>query len=275
MIRHTGGLALGATSTRSSSSSRAIGERLRQRLDPELLALGADEQDLAGPNPVVDPGVVCGYVITSLLALLNWVRRPRTHPPGTPGRDADGGLGKSAIARPLGAAVTTDPGSHGLAAGGKVGRGGESGSRRSHFPALMSRCQDTSVSTLWTPGGEHDPEEPEPGPAGDPPTPGVGRPRTTRAARGSRAEAGARAGATPVADIVANHAIGLWQLASCTSPPEEGSRARPGRGRPRHRRRGRARRGPGRSTRPAHGAAARALAQLRLAFVEISRRAES
>src|SRR2546430_2239452 len=76
-------------------------ERLRQRLDPELLAPGSDEQDLAGPNPVVDPGVVCGYVITSLIALLNWVRCPASIRPGTPGRE-DGGLGKSAIARPLG-----------------------------------------------------------------------------------------------------------------------------------------------------------------------------
>jgi hypothetical protein len=50
-------------------------ERLRERLDAELLSPGADEEDLAGPNPVVDPGVVCGYVITSLIALLNWVRR--------------------------------------------------------------------------------------------------------------------------------------------------------------------------------------------------------
>jgi hypothetical protein len=46
-------------------------ERLRQRLDPELLTSGPDEQDLACSNPVVDPGVVCGYVITSLLALLD------------------------------------------------------------------------------------------------------------------------------------------------------------------------------------------------------------
>jgi hypothetical protein len=63
-------------------------ERLRQRLDPELLAPGPDEKDLAGPNPVVDPGVVCGYVITSLIALLNWVRRPRILRPGIPGWDA-------------------------------------------------------------------------------------------------------------------------------------------------------------------------------------------
>jgi len=63
-------------------------ERLRQRLDPELLAPGPDEQDLACANPVVDPGVVCGYVITSLIALLNWVRRPASIRLGAPGRDA-------------------------------------------------------------------------------------------------------------------------------------------------------------------------------------------
>jgi len=49
-----------------------------------LLAPGPDEQDLAGPNPVVDPGVVCGYVITSLIALLNWVRCLASIRPGTP-----------------------------------------------------------------------------------------------------------------------------------------------------------------------------------------------
>jgi hypothetical protein len=62
-------------------------ERLRQRLDPELLSPGPDEQDLAGPYPVVDPGVLCGYVITSLIALLNWVR-PRAAPAWQPAWNA-------------------------------------------------------------------------------------------------------------------------------------------------------------------------------------------
>jgi hypothetical protein len=43
------------------------GEGLGQRSDPELLPVLADQPDLAGPDAVVDPGLVCGYVITSLV----------------------------------------------------------------------------------------------------------------------------------------------------------------------------------------------------------------
>jgi hypothetical protein len=91
------------------------------------------------------------------------------------------------------------------------------------------------VSSLWTPGGARD----EPGDAGpDRPAPPGSRPpgggdpgrsasATTGATTGATAgeapdEAAARAElarlqselrATPVGDIIANHAIGLWQLA--------------------------------------------------------------
>jgi hypothetical protein len=77
------------------------------------------------------------------------------------------------------------------------------------------------VSTIWTPGGEHRPRS-EPVPSG----PEASRP--PGAARGDGADradltdeeleaelatAREQLRRTPVADIVANHAIGLWQLA--------------------------------------------------------------
>jgi hypothetical protein len=61
------------------------------------------------------------------------------------------------------------------------------------------------VSTLWTPGGEHEPSpQAEPAAAGDGPTP-----EQLEEMIRARAELAA----VPVADIVANHAVGLWQLA--------------------------------------------------------------
>jgi hypothetical protein len=73
------------------------------------------------------------------------------------------------------------------------------------------------VSSLWTPYGERQPEpgqsEPAPGPAatgpGAPP-PGTDDGEVTEA---EMREAMARLASTPVRDIIANHAIGLWELA--------------------------------------------------------------
>jgi hypothetical protein len=76
-------------------------EGLREGLDPQLLTLGADEQDLACSDPVVDPGVVCGYVITSLLALLDRGHHAKMADSGSPpsgdrwgGRDNEPGLAR-------------------------------------------------------------------------------------------------------------------------------------------------------------------------------------
>jgi Domain of unknown function (DUF1844) len=126
------------------------------------------------------------------------------------------------------------------------------------------------VSTLWTPGGENDPGE-----AQDTAAPrGAGGP-DAEAAREQLRALREQLSQTPVADIVANHAIGLWELALLHLSAEEGA-------------------GPdleearlaidgvaalveglegrlGRHQEPLR----EALAQLRLAFVEISRRAES
>jgi hypothetical protein len=82
------------------------------------------------------------------------------------------------------------------------------------------------VSSLWTPSGEHVPDD-ETG-SGDGPGSSPSALPSTEAShedaelaeelRRVRAELAA----TPVADIVANHAVGLWQLAVLHLTPEEG-----------------------------------------------------
>ena len=64
-----------------------LGQRLGQGADPQLLAVGADEEDLAGSDAVVDPDLVCSYVVTCFIGELP----PGGRKPG-PGRD-DGGHG--------------------------------------------------------------------------------------------------------------------------------------------------------------------------------------
>jgi Domain of unknown function (DUF1844) len=69
------------------------------------------------------------------------------------------------------------------------------------------------VSSIWTPSGEHHPDEPggKPGAADD-----VDRSEVEAELRQTRAELTA----VPVADIVANHAVGLWQLAVLHLTPD-------------------------------------------------------
>jgi hypothetical protein len=70
----------------------------------------------------------------------------------------------------------------------------------------LSPGHDISVSSIWTPSGEHrpDPEE-ETGP------PDVEPDEAAVAAELRRVRA--ELARTPVVDLVANHAVGLWQLA--------------------------------------------------------------
>jgi hypothetical protein len=77
------------------------------------------------------------------------------------------------------------------------------------------------VSGLWTPSGG---EPPQPGPPGD------SEPSSDEVA--ALRELHARLAATPVADVIANHAIGIWQLALVhlgvvTPPDEQGNRPAP------------------------------------------------
>ncbi len=66
------------------------------------------------------------------------------------------------------------------------------------------------MSSLWTPSGEHRPPEDDPKPAteGDSDT---GEPSSEEVE--ALREVHARLVATPVEDVVANHALGIWQLA--------------------------------------------------------------
>jgi len=105
-----------------------------------------------------------------------------------------------------------------------------------HFPHSIvestgdrrSGCEDTSVSGLWTPTGEHEPEPAEgthaPGPA---PAAGAGPPGEGELDDAALAEelqrVRAELAATPVAEIVANHAVGLWQLAVLHLAPDDGA----------------------------------------------------
>jgi hypothetical protein len=93
------------------------------------------------------------------------------------------------------------------------------------------------VGSLWTPSGEYQPQDsggaspppsappPSGGPPGGPGGPDDGpSPEEIQALR----ELHARLASTPVEDVVANHAFGLWQLAlvylGVATPPDEQGR---------------------------------------------------
>lgn len=66
------------------------------------------------------------------------------------------------------------------------------------------------MTGLWTPSGEHTPESDE---TATTPSPEPTRTEAEQQAAEELAQMRAELAATPVLDIVANHAIGLWQLA--------------------------------------------------------------
>ncbi len=71
------------------------------------------------------------------------------------------------------------------------------------------------MSTLWTPSGEHEPEaESSSGPAE------AGAPGPDPELAEELDQLREQLAATPVADILANHAVGLWQLAIVHLAPE-------------------------------------------------------
>jgi hypothetical protein len=86
------------------------------------------------------------------------------------------------------------------------------------------------VSELWTPGSPTGPSGPDDPPAGGPEM-AAGPPPTAEEVAALR-ELHARLAATPVADVIVNHAIGIWQLALvhlgvATPPGPDGERPRP------------------------------------------------
>jgi hypothetical protein len=88
------------------------------------------------------------------------------------------------------------------------------------------------VSELWTPGSG-DPREPSSPPDDAPAGPaGVSSPAPTAEELEAVRELHERLAATPVADVIVNHAIGIWQLALVhlgvvTPPDEQGRRPAP------------------------------------------------
>ena len=92
------------------------------------------------------------------------------------------------------------------------------------------------MSSLWTPSGEHVPDDERSGAAGAQGDPGHAAERTpgdgvtpspeSEAMEEAMREVRAELATTPVADLIANHAIGLWQLAVLHLSPEEGQAVR-------------------------------------------------
>jgi hypothetical protein len=79
------------------------------------------------------------------------------------------------------------------------------------------------VSSLWTPSGEHQPE-PEPAGAANPAT----EPELSQEDYEELLRARAELASIPVADIIANHAIGLQQLAVIHLIPDPDPEGNPG-----------------------------------------------
>jgi hypothetical protein len=73
------------------------------------------------------------------------------------------------------------------------------------------------VSSIWTPSGEHQPE-----PSRDESGETGAEPEMTQEAYEELVRTRAELSAIPVADIVANHAVGLWQLAILHLTPDPG-----------------------------------------------------
>lgn len=86
------------------------------------------------------------------------------------------------------------------------------------------------MSSLWTPSGEHRPDAgADPASGSEAPVagagPAAGEPDDA-ALREELHRVRSELAGTPVADLVANHAIGLWQLAVLHLTPDEGDAVR-------------------------------------------------
>jgi len=130
------------------------------------------------------------------------------------------------------------------------------------------------VSSIWTPSGEHRPE-PEPEPAGAAVPPEGEAVEMTQEQYQELLQARAELAAIPVADIIANHAIGLQQLAVIHLLPDPDLEGNPSE--PRLAQAGLAIDALGALVdtlgdrlAPHHEALREAVTQLRMAFVELS-----
>ena len=130
------------------------------------------------------------------------------------------------------------------------------------------------MSSIWTPSGEHRPE-PEPEPAGGGVPPEGEAVEMTQEQYQELLQARAELAAIPVADIIANHAIGLQQLAVIHLLPDPDLEGNPSE--PRLAQAGLAIDALGALVdtlgdrlAPHHEALREAVTQLRMAFVELS-----
>ena len=130
------------------------------------------------------------------------------------------------------------------------------------------------MSSLWTPSGEHRPEE-EPAESSAPVPPAGGEPTMSQEDYEELLRARAELAAIPVADIIANHAIGLQQLAVIHLLPDPDLEGNPSE--PRLAQAGLAIYALGALVdtlgdrlAPHHEALREAVTQLRMAFVELS-----
>lgn len=129
------------------------------------------------------------------------------------------------------------------------------------------------MSSLWTPSGEHHPEEE---PVSEPvAATGEGAPEMDQEAYEELLRARAELAAIPVADIIANHAIGLQQLAVIHLIPDPAPDGTPTESRLQEAGLAIDALGAlvdalGERLAPHHDALREAVTQLRLAFVELS-----
>jgi hypothetical protein len=132
------------------------------------------------------------------------------------------------------------------------------------------------VSSIWTPSGEHRPEpDPQPQPQAQPVPPEGEAVEMTQEQYQELLQARAELAAIPVADIIANHAIGLQQLAVIHLLPDPDLEGNPSE--PRLAQAGLAIDALGALVdtlgdrlAPHHEALREAVTQLRMAFVELS-----
>lgn len=136
------------------------------------------------------------------------------------------------------------------------------------------------MSTIWTPSGEHvpQPEPARPGGGEGPGPPDEAAPEgdlSPEEYEAALAQARAELAATPVADIVANHAIGLWQLAvlhlGLDQPPDQPAKPNLAEARLAIDAIGALVEGLGEDLGEHYKPLVDALAQLRLAFVQVSK----
>ena len=132
---------------------------LGQRLDAELLTVGVDEADFTGTDAVVDPVLCCGFSddAASHLSL-----GPAVLPQANRWSEADTtGSARAGDDRP---GARCSPRGRG---GGQV----EAPQWRPRFHVVKD-AYSTSMSSLWTPSGEHFPEKEEAPRLAAPPPPG-------------------------------------------------------------------------------------------------------